>query len=205
MLGRALTSAVLWIGRTSFRALLATGITPNQVTLIGFGMVLSSCVAYLFHQDFFFLGLCLSLSYTCDALDGAVARHTGATSRFGGYLDAVTDRYQEIASYLVVGLVTGWWLPVFLLTTGAVLVSYNKAAVALVSPIQNKDWPDLMERPRRAWLFCGGLMTDNAIFIPDAIGGSSMLIMLYFLAALTHFTAVQRFIRARRRLLASQA
>lgn len=204
MIGEALRSSVRWIGRTSFSALLRTGATANQVTWAGLVLVLSNCVAYLFHQDTFFLGLGLALSYALDGLDGALARRTGTTSRFGSYLDAVIDRYQEIASYFVLGLVNGWWLAVVLLTTGAMLVSYNKAAVALETPIENKDWPDLMERPRRAWLFCGGLMTDNAIYIPEELGGRFILIMIYFLAGLTHFTALQRFIRARRRLLSSQ-
>jgi phosphatidylglycerophosphate synthase len=202
MFGNALRSSVRWIGETSFRLLLWTGATANQVSCIGLILVLSNCIAYLFHRDPFFLGLGLSLSYALDGLDGALARRTGTTSRFGSYLDSVIDRYQEIASYFVLGLVNGWWLPVFLLTTGAMLVSYNKAAVALETPIKNKDWPDLMERPVRAWLLCGGLMTDNAIYVPEELGGRFILIVLYFLAALTHFTALQRFFRARRRLLA---
>lgn len=202
MIGHALSTSVRWIGRTSFGALLASGITPNQVTVIGFLLVLANCLAYLLHQDLFFLGLGLSLSYACDGLDGALARRTGMTSGFGSYLDAVIDRYQEIVSYFVVGLVTGWWLAVFLLTTGAMLVSYNKAAVSLLMPIENKDWPDLMERPRRAWIFCAALMLDNAIPVSEALGGRLALLVLYYLAALTHFTAIQRFVRARRRLLA---
>lgn len=202
MIGRALSTSVRWIGRTSFRVLLATGITPNQVTLIGFLLVLINCLAYLLHQDMFFLGLGLSLSYACDGLDGALARRTGMTSSFGGYLDSVIDRYQEITSYFVVGLVTGWWLAMFLLATGAMLVSYNKAAVSLLMPVDNKGWPDLMERPRRAWIFCAALMLDNAIPVPAALGGRLALVVLYYLAALTHFTAIQRFVRARRRLLA---
>jgi phosphatidylglycerophosphate synthase len=143
----------------------------------------------------------LALSYSADALDGALARKLRQTSKFGGYLDAVIDRYQEIASYLVLGIVSSWWLPVFLLTSGALMVSYNKAAAAIEIPIEDKAWPDLMERQRRVALFCAALVLDHAIYIPEVWGGHLVLIALYYLAALTHFTALQRFLRARRMLL----
>jgi phosphatidylglycerophosphate synthase len=142
----------------------------------------------------------LSLSYTFDALDGAIARRTGTVTLFGGYLDAVIDRYQEVAGYFVVGVMTGWWASIFLLTVGSMLVSYNKAAAALHTPIDNKGWPDLMERPRRTWLFCAALILNNAIPVPSVMGGSFLHLAIWYIALLVHFTAVQRFIRARRML-----
>jgi hypothetical protein len=81
------------------------------------------------------------------------------------------------------------------------LVSYNKAAAALQVPVDNKAWPDLMERPRRAWLFCAALILDNAIPVPDHLGGSFAHLAVWYIAILVHFTAVQRFIRARRMLV----
>ena len=88
-----------------------------------------------------------------------------------------------------------------LVTTGTMLVSYNKAATAIQIPIDNKGWPDLMERPRRTWIFCAALILDNAIPVPDALGGRFIVFVLYYLAAITHFTAFQRIVRARRILV----
>jgi phosphatidylglycerophosphate synthase len=201
MIGNRLREIVGTIGRASFDILLGTGVSPNQITYIGFALVLSNCAFYVIYQDTFFFGLGLALSYSADGLDGAVARRLGKTTKFGGYLDAVVDRYQEIASYFVLGIVNSWWLPVFLLTSGALMVSYNKAAVAIEIPIEDKAWPDLMERVRRASIFCAALILDHAIYVPDALGGHLILIALYYLAILTHFTALQRFIRARHRLV----
>jgi phosphatidylglycerophosphate synthase len=181
--------------------LAASGISPNQITCIGLVLVFSNCVFYVIHQDTFFFGLGLALSYSTDALDGALARRLGQSTKFGGYLDAVVDRYQEVASYLVLGIVNAWWLPVFLLTTGAMMVSYNKAAVAIEIPIDDKAWPDLMERARRASIFCAALVLDRVVYIPTFWGGHLILVALYYLAILTHFTALQRFIRARRILI----
>jgi phosphatidylglycerophosphate synthase len=201
MIGNWLEAVVDAIGRRSLNLLLSSGVSPNQITCIGLALVLCNCGFYFIYQDTFFFGLGLALSYTTDGLDGAVARRLGKSTKFGGYLDAVVDRYQEIASYFVLGIVNSWWLPVFLLTTGAMMVSYNKAAVAIEIPIEDKAWPDLMERVRRSSIFCGALILDHAIYVPSALGGHMILIALYYLAALTHFTALQRFVRARRILV----
>ena len=148
----ALRAFVVWIGRSFFEAVIRSEVTPNQITMAGFAMVLTNCLLYLWHRDMYVLGVGLSLSYTFDALDGAVARRRGMESRFGGYLDSVIDRYQEVAAYIVIGLVQGWWLELYVLTIGCLLISYNKAAAAIQMPVDDKGWPDLMERARRTWV-----------------------------------------------------
>jgi archaetidylinositol phosphate synthase len=203
MIARAVRTLIARIGRTAFQALAASGVKPNQITLAGFALVLVSCALYLWTKDLFVLGVALSLSYPIDAIDGAVARYSGSVSRFGGYLDSVVDRYQEVAGYFVVGVVTGWWIGIFALTVGSLLVSYNKAAAALQVPIDNKGWPDLMERARRTWLFCPALILDNAIPIPEFLGGSFAHLAIWSIAVLVHFTAIQRIMRARRLLVTS--
>jgi phosphatidylglycerophosphate synthase len=200
MIASVLRAPFVWIGRTFFEALVVSGVTPNQITLAGFGLVLVNCCLYVWTGDMFVLGVGLSLSYTFDALDGALARQTGTATMFGGYLDAVTDRYQEVAGYFVVGIVTGWWTSIFLLTVGSMLISYNKAAAALQMPVDNKGWPDLMERARRTWLFCAALILNNAIPVPSFLGDSFAHLAIWYIAILVHFTAVQRFVRARRML-----
>jgi phosphatidylglycerophosphate synthase len=202
MIENRLKAVVGALRHRSFNILLDSGLSPNQITCIGLALVMCNCAFYLICRDTFFLGLGLALSFTADGLDGAVARRLGKTTKFGGYLDAVVDRYQEILSYFVLATVNSWWLPVFLLTTGAMMVSYNKAAVAIEIPIEDKAWPDLLERPQRTAIFCAALILDRVVYVPDAFGGHLILIVLYYLAALTHFTALQRFLRARRRLVA---
>ena len=194
----------IWIGRAFFQTVVASGVTPNQVTVAGFCVVLVMCGLYLWTKDMFVLGVGLSLAYPFDALDGAIARRTGTTSAFGGYLDAVIDRYQEAAGYLVVGIVTGWWPAVFALTLGSMLISYNKAAAALQIPVDNHGWPDLMERARRTWLFCAALILNNAIPVPDYLGGQFAHLAIWCIAIMVHFTAIQRFMRARRMLIHAQ-
>src|SRR5687768_13876647 len=129
-----------WTGRVwedIARPLARTGVTPNQVTLIGLALVLCNCAAFYAHGDTLVFGLGLIFSFAFDSLDGAVARLQGTSSKYGGYLDAVIDRYQEIAVYLVIAVTTGWWAVAFLAMTGSLMVSYNKARTALEIPISN--------------------------------------------------------------------
>jgi phosphatidylglycerophosphate synthase len=189
-------------GRWFLKWLATSDVTPNQITCLGVLLVLANCGFYLFNHETFWLGVGLSLSFTFDSLDGVIARRQGTQSKFGGYLDAVSDRYQETAAYLVIAWVNDYWPIVFFAITGSLLTSYNKARTALEIPIDNKGWPDLLDRPRRMCLLGAALIMDGTVPIPAVLGGRLLYLVLIVIAALTHFTALQRFFRARRMLLA---
>ena len=182
------------------RHLVATGISPNQVTMLGLALVLANCALYLWHENHAVFALLLAVAFAFDALDGAVARLTGRSSRFGGYLDAVIDRYQEIAVFLAIASVTGYWLPAMGALTGSLLISYAKARAAIEVPIDNIKWPDLMERLERIVFLCLALLLDPLLQIWLDIAPSPLYYLLILLALLTHATAVQRFYRARRQI-----
>ena len=171
------------------RGLARTGISPNAVTLAGLALVAAAAGTYLVHRNDLVFGICLAVAFAFDGLDGAVARVTGRTSRFGGYLDAVIDRYQEIIALAAIAWVHDVWPGAFLVITGSFLTSYNKARVALEMPVGNLEWPDLIERFERIVILV-------AILVFGVVGPG-----LVVLGVLAHATAVQRFLRARRRLL----
>ena len=83
-------------GRWFLTWLAGLNVTPNQITCLGVVLVLANCGFYLFNHQTYWLGVGLSLSFTFDALDGVIARRQGMQTKFGGYLDAIADRYQEI-------------------------------------------------------------------------------------------------------------
>lgn len=178
------------IGERFVSIVASTGVTPNQITIIGLLLVCFNCALFVWSANTLWFGSGLIAALLFDSLDGIVARAQGASSKFGGYLDAVIDRYQEIAIYLSIGWVTDLWLPVFLVMTGSFLTSYNKARVALEVSTDNKTWPDLLERPTRLFILCVGLIGAPILdwFLPVA---------LWMLVVMTHFTALQRFARAR--------
>lgn len=171
------------------RALARTGLSPNAVTVTGLVLVAAAAAAYLHHRNDLVFGLCLAVAFAFDGLDGAVARVTGRASRFGGYLDAVIDRYQEMIALAAIAWVHDLWPAAFLVLSGSFLTSYNKARVALEIPVGNFEWPDLIERFERVVIVV-------AVLVFGVVGPG-----LVVLGLLAHATAVQRFFRARRRLL----
>ena len=177
---------------------LARHFTANQVTVLGFVVSLLLCLAYLYWQSPLWFGLGLAIAFAADSLDGAVARLRNESSKFGGYLDAMTDRYQEMAVYGVIAYVNGLWPQAFLVLAGTYLTSYAKARTAIEQPISNTEWPDLFERQERVLYTCALLV------VIGLFGFDIMSIGLWILAALTHATAVQRFLRARRMLVRGQ-
>lgn len=176
-------------GKSFVGFIASLSITPNQITAIGLVLVFFNCGLFVVYENTFWLGSGLIAALLFDTLDGAVARAQGTSSKFGGYLDAVIDRYQEVVIYLVIGFVLDQWLPAFLIITGSMLISYNKARVALEVETSNKGWPDLLEKPVRLFILCVGLIGDGTL--PWMLSFS-----LWMLVIMTHFTAIQRFVRA---------
>lgn len=182
------------------RGLAKTGVSPNVLTIAGLLLVTTGALAYLVHQDSLILALWLAAAFAFDGLDGAVARLNGRATRFGGYLDAVTDRYQEIAVLAAIAWVHNLWPAAFLVATGALLTSYNKARVALEIPVDNLAWPDLLERFERIIILIAILLLDGLVGVVPGTDIAVLPAGLILLGVLVHATAVQRFVRARRRL-----
>ncbi|MCH7793453.1 MAG: CDP-alcohol phosphatidyltransferase family protein [Planctomycetes bacterium] len=81
-------------------------------------------------------GLLAQLSSIVDGVDGDLARLTGSSSRFGGFLDAVIDRYSD--SLILLG-VSVWaasgddptlaWVAGFAALAGSFAVTYTRARI----------------------------------------------------------------------------
>lgn len=184
----------------SFLRLITKGLvklrfTPNAVTVSGLLLVIASSLYYVHYKNSLVYALLLIVSFGFDALDGAVARSTGKTSRFGAYMDAVFDRYQEGILYFVIAYVHNVWPLAFIAFAGAMLISYNKARAAMEINIKNDNWPDLLERTERVTLIII-ILIINSIFIKYNVIFYSMIVM----AVLNNFTAIQRFFRVRKRI-----
>ena len=109
------------------------GIKPNALTLIN--LALNIIAAYVIATGHFFLGGVLVLvAGLFDLLDGALARFTKQTTKFGAILDSVVDRISEAA--ILCGLLI-WYISqqeaslkivlVFIVLIGSFLVSYIRA------------------------------------------------------------------------------
>jgi len=109
-------------------------LTANTVTVIGFGIVVIASALVASGQLLAGAAI-LTAGSLLDAVDGALARATGGTTAFGGFLDSTLDRAAEAVLY---GGVTTYFLltasepamPVLLALTAltaSFLVSYTRA------------------------------------------------------------------------------
>lgn len=109
-------------------------ITANAVTVIGFLVVLLASVLVA-TGNLVAGAVILTAGSLLDAVDGALARATGGTTAFGGFLDSTLDRAAEAVLF---GGVAAYYLlaspepavPVLLAVvalTGSFLVSYTRA------------------------------------------------------------------------------
>jgi len=164
-----------------------TGATPNTLTLLGFfGMAGAGILCA--SGSFFLAGVTVAASCIFDALDGALARATGATSIFGAFFDSFLDRYAEAAVYagLLVyyaGAGTPWGIEAaFAAAIGSLMVSYARARAEGLGIACRAG---LFARPERLAVIIAGLVTG---FILPA---------LILLAVGTNATAVRRLLAVR--------
>jgi len=108
------------------------GLTPDGLTLIGFGITTVGAV-FLGLQAWLVGGIIVFVGGVFDMFDGTLARATGRVSKLGAFMDSVFDRWGEALVYvgLVAGLAAAGWDygPFFAAAAmaSAFLVSYARA------------------------------------------------------------------------------
>jgi CDP-diacylglycerol--glycerol-3-phosphate 3-phosphatidyltransferase len=168
------------------RAVARTGMTPNQITILG--LLASFVSAVLVGYGQFILGaIAMLLGGVLDLIDGALARLTRRATAFGSVFDAVVDRYAEGA--ILFGLLI-WELNhghtveaalVFATVAGSFLVSYTRARAEVIRMDVKEG---LFTRTERVALLAVALLFNA---VPHVL-----LAALWVLAILTNVTAVQR-------------
>lgn len=173
-------------------ALAALHVTPTMLTTAGFlGNVLAAWLAS--QERLAAAGVAVLLFSALDLLDGALARATGTASRFGALYDSTLDRLSEAA--VLGGLL--WWalrqgddmaaLLAFVAVVGSLMVSYVRARSEGLG-LALRD--GLFTRSERVVLMGVGLLAGQVVPL------------LWLLAVLTVFTALQRLAIASRALIA---
>jgi CDP-diacylglycerol--glycerol-3-phosphate 3-phosphatidyltransferase len=108
------------------------GLTPNGLTLIGFGISVVGA-ALLAAQAWLIGGIVVFIGGAFDMFDGTLARATGKVSPFGAFMDSVFDRWGEAIVYLGIawgGVLAGEDTVAILATAAlgaAFMVSYTRA------------------------------------------------------------------------------
>lgn len=170
------------------------GIRPNVITTAGLIGNITAGVMIAIGQ-LFWGGIIAMVTSPLDALDGTMARLRNESSRYGAFVDSVTDRYSEFALYsglLVYFIITGTWqdaLLVFFAAIGSILVSYIRAKAEALNYSAKIGLFTRVER--------------YLVLIPGIILGFPR-ISLWILAILSNFTALQRFWHVRKQAKENQ-
>jgi len=170
-------------------ALLAkTGISPNALTVFGFFATLA--VAWVLSTGRFFLGgFLVLLAGSLDFLDGALARATGRSTKFGAFLDSTLDRFSDAALFL--GLLAYYasqgshYTEIVLIgaaLTGSLATSYTRARA---EGLGLKDEVGFFTRTERIILLAIGLIVGHW-------HSYAMVVVLWIIAVLSNLTALQR-------------
>ena len=89
------------------RAMGRVGLTPNALTVIGFLISIGAAVL-AGYQLWLVAGIVGVVGALFDLFDGALARATGTSSKFGAFLDTTLDRCGEAVVYIGVGPAACW-------------------------------------------------------------------------------------------------
>lgn len=152
-----------------------TEINPNTLTL--FGLLLSLISAYFFAIRLTLAaGIFLLAGGFFDALDGLVARENNRTTKFGGYLDSICDRFADVSviiGAMYAGMTQFYFIPFWLMGSlaifGSLMVSYARARAEAAGASASVGIGD---RPVRILLFILGAFFDKvnwAVFIVTVI------------------------------------
>jgi CDP-diacylglycerol--glycerol-3-phosphate 3-phosphatidyltransferase len=162
------------ITRPIVNVLAKTPLTPNIITWAGFVITIAAG-ALIATEHFLAAGIVVLVAGLFDMLDGALARITGKSTRFGAILDSTLDRLSEaillvtlLAVFAKYGQVTESILAAVALV-GSLTVSYIRARMEGLG-IECKA--GLFTRPERVIILALGLMLsqfDNALLITLAV------------------------------------
>ena len=175
------------------RILAKTGVTPNTLTVMGF--MVSVAAGVLIATEYFLAGgLVVLFAGAFDLIDGPVARATGKTSKFGGFLDSTLDRLSEAA--IIAGILAyyafheGTWesLLAYGCFVGSVMVSYLRARA---EGLGVKCEVGMFTRVERVIVTSLGRMFGQRFDL-------AIPIMLGIITALTFVTVLQRLIHVQR-------
>ncbi len=167
-----------------------SGITPNTLTLAN--LALNIVAAYVIATGHFLLGGVLILgSGLFDLLDGALARFSKQTTKFGAVLDSTVDRISEAATLcgLLIWYVAqeGATLTIVLILAvlvGSFLVSYIRARA------EGLGWQcqiGLFTRAERVIVLAVGLLVSG-------VSVHSVFVALCVLAVFVFVTVVERLV-----------
>lgn len=176
------------------------GLTPDALTIAGFGIVIVAAIVAA-SGAWIATAATLIVGTLFDGLDGTLARATGKTSQFGAFLDSTFDRAGEAVIYagIAAGAAIQGRTDVIVLATLALgigsLVSYVRARGEGLGISADNG---IAQRAERAAILIAGLIAGGAL------GATWLAAALLLVVALSAITVVQRILYVRAGLAARE-
>jgi CDP-diacylglycerol---glycerol-3-phosphate 3-phosphatidyltransferase len=179
--------------------LIESRLTPNAISLTGFGLCLVAAVL-VWQEQFVWGGLAYIAGSVCDTLDGRYSRMSGKGSAFGAFLDSTLDRIEEgivlcaVAAYFSKAGNHDAVAAVVLAVLASLMVSYTRARAEALG-VECKV--GIADRAVRVVILSAGLVLANGAGVIDV---ELLEPAVYVLAGLSVITVVQRIWHVRREL-----
>jgi phosphatidylglycerophosphate synthase len=175
------------------------GLTPDALTLIGFGITVVGAIL-LAMQQWLIGGIVVFAGGVFDMFDGTLARATGKVSKLGAFMDSVFDRAGEVIVYVgivagmqAVGVADGPLLAAAALGA-AVMVSYARAKSEGLGFTEGTGMAAVGIMPREIRLV---LLSAGLILAGTGIGIIALQAALAIIAIGATITVIQRIIHVR--------
>lgn len=184
------------------------GLTPDALTLIGFGITVVGAIL-LATQQWLLGGIVVLVGGIFDMFDGTLARATGRVSRLGAFMDSVFDRWGEAIVYIgiIIGCVAAGFDAATILAAmamaSAFMVSYTRAKSEGLGFSSGTGMAAIGLMPREARLVAlslglvlasvlPGLRPDDPDVLANVLGTT-----LAFIAITATITTIQRILHVR--------
>lgn len=82
------------------KGLIRIGVTPNIATIIMFFFSVLGFISLVFFQSLLCFSIFVFITGIMDGCDGAIARLTSKSTKFGGFFDSFMDRFSEFFIFL---------------------------------------------------------------------------------------------------------
>ncbi len=173
--------------------LIASRLTPNQISMAGFTLNVIAAVL-VWQHEFFIGGLVFIIGSICDTLDGGYSRMSGKGTPFGAFLDSTLDRIVE--GFVLIAVAVTFTekgdelavAAVVLAVMSSLVVSYTRARAEALG-VECKV--GIADRLVRVIILSAGLVLADIGALEPAV---------YVLAALSTITVVQRILHVKAQL-----
>ena len=118
------------------KGLIRIGVTPNLATIIMLSFSVLSFISLVFFRNLLCFSIFVFITGIMDGCDGAIARLTNNSTKFGGFFDSFMDRFSEFFIFLGLLIFSKdkflWGfidmkLIIFISFLASIMISYSRA------------------------------------------------------------------------------